>query len=157
MGRVAGIYLAGAAGEPMHSVAAAVALAGRGLEGDRYCNDTGHWSFDRRLVEDVTLIAVEALAEAEAEHGVRLADGASRRNLETLDVDLDALIGRTFRIGDVLLRGDRPCDPCRYLDGLTGQPAKAALSGRGGLRATVLRGGSLRVGDEVTTAEATTG
>jgi MOSC domain-containing protein YiiM len=124
-------------------------MAGQGLLGDRYQTGVGEWSYDPRLYDDVTLIAVEALAAARVERGVMLEAGASRRNLETRDVDLDALIGRLFRVGEVVLQGERPCEPCRYLDRITGQEAKAALQGRGGLRATVVTGGQLRVGDRV--------
>lgn len=130
----------------MQSVESAVAVAGQGLLGDRYQAGTGEWSYDPRLYDDVTLVAVEALAAAGAEHGVLLAAGLSRRNVETRGVDLDALVGRLFQIGPVVLRGERPCEPCRYLDRVTGQPAKDALRGRGGLRASVVTGGRLCVG-----------
>ncbi len=149
MGRVVGVYLAGAAGQTMRSVQSAVAVAGQGLVGDRYQTGTGQWCYDRRLYDDVTLIAVEALDAAGAEHGVHLRTGAARRNVETRGVDLEALVGRHFRIGEVVLRGNRVCEPCRYLDRVTGQPAKVALAGRGGLRATVITGGAVRVGDPV--------
>jgi len=149
MGQGVGVYLADSAGRPMRSVESAVAVAGQGLLGDRYQAGTGEWSYDRKMYDDVTLIAVEALAAADAQHAVQLAAGASRRNVETRGVDLDALVGVRFRVGEVELRGERPCEPCRYLDAVTGQPAKTALQGRGGLRATVLRGGQLRVGDRV--------
>jgi len=155
MGLVVGVYLAGAGGLAMRSVQAAVAVAGQGLVGDRYQTGTGEWCYDRRLYDDVTLIATEALDAAGAEHGVHLQAGAARRNLETRGVDLQALVGRTFQIGEVVLQGNRPCEPCRYLDRLTGQPAKTALAGRGGLRATVITGGALRVGDRVLARPAT--
>ncbi len=143
------VYLAEAGGLAMRSVQAAVAVASQGLVGDRYQTGTGEWCYDRRLYDDVTLIAAEALDAAGAEHGVHLHAGAARRNLETRGVDLQALVGRQFRIGEVVLRGNRACEPCRYLDRVTGQPAKAALHRRGGLRATVITGGALRVGDRV--------
>ncbi len=155
MGRVVGVYLAEAGGRPMRSVQTAVAVAGQGLVGDRYQTGTGQWCYDRRLYDDVTLIAVEALDAASAEHGVHLQGGVARRNLQTRGVDLQALVGRHFHLGEVMLRGNRPCEPCRYLDRLTGQPAKAALAGRGGLRATVITGGVLRVGDRVLAQPAT--
>jgi MOSC domain-containing protein YiiM len=150
-----GVYLAGAGGLAMRSVQAAVAVASQGLVGDRYQTGTGQWCYDRRLYDDVTLIAAEALDAAGAEHGVHLQGGAARRNLETRGVDLQALVGRTFQIGEVVLYGNRPCEPCRYLDRVTGQPAKAALAGRGGLRATVITGGQLGVGDRVLARPAT--
>ncbi len=155
MGQVVGVYLAEAAGLAMRPVRSAVAVAGQGLVGDRYQTGTGQWCYDRRLYDDVTLIAVEALDAAEAQHGVRLQAGGARRNVETRGVDLQALIGRTFQIGEVVLSGNRVCEPCRYLDRVTGQPAKAALAGRGGLRATVVVGGALRVGDRVQAQPAT--
>ncbi len=130
MGRVVGVYLAAAGGLAMRSVQAAVAVAGQGLVGDRYQTGTGQWCYDRRLYDDVTLIAAEALDAAGAEHGVHLQAGEARRNLETCGVDLQALVGRTFQIGEVVLRGNRACEPCRYLDRVTGQPGKAALAGR---------------------------
>jgi MOSC domain-containing protein YiiM len=153
MGYVTGVYLGESGGSPMRSVESAVAVPGQGLLGDRYQTGTGEWSYDPRLYDDVTLVAVEALAAAGAEYGVRLEAGLSRRNLETSGVDLDALIGRRFLVGEVVLRGERPCEPCSYLDRVTGQPAKEALRGRGGLRATVISGGCLRVGDLVVARE----
>ncbi len=149
MARVVGVYLAEAGGLAMRAVQSAVAVAGQGLVGDRYQTGTGEWCYDRRLYDDVTLIAAEALGAARAEHGVHLPSGAARRNVETCGIDLQALVGRHFKIGEVVLRGNRPCEPCRYLDRVTGQPAKAALRGRGGLRATVITGGCLHVGDLV--------
>ncbi len=139
----------------MWPVQAAVAVAGQGLVGDRYQTGTGQWCYDRRLYDDVTLIATEALDAAGAEHGVQLHAGEARRNVETRGVDLQALVGRTFQIGEVVLRGNRACEPCRYLDRVTGQPAKAALNGRGGLRATVITVGAVRVGDPVLARPAT--
>ncbi len=100
MGRVVGVYLAGAGGLAMRSVQAAVAVASQGLLGDRYQAGTG------------------------AEHGVHLQGGAARRNVETCGVDLQALVGRQFQIGEVVLYGNRPCEPCRYLDRVTGQPPR---------------------------------
>ena len=143
------IHVASAGGEPMQVRTSADVQAGSGLEGDRYATGRGEWSTDPRLCNEITLVASEALEAALAETGVDLRGGRSRRNLTTTGVDLDALVGVEFHVGEVLLRGDRPCHPCRYLDGVTGAAAMAALTGRGGLRATVLGPGVLRVGDPV--------
>jgi len=85
VGRVVGVYLAGAGagGLAMRPVQSAVAVAGQGLVGDRYQAGTGQWCYDRRLYDDVTLIAADALDAAGAEHGVHLHTGAARRNVET--------------------------------------------------------------------------
>jgi len=143
------VYLAESAGLPMRSVASAVAAVGQGLLEDRYQTGRGEWCYHQRLFDDVTLIGVEALDAARKEHGVQLAAGTARRNVEVRGVDLAALVGCRFRAVEVVLRGERPCEPCRYLDRVTGQAARAALEGRGGLRATVLSGGRLNVGDSI--------
>ncbi len=64
-------------------------------------------------------------------------------------VDLDALIGRTSTVGAAVLVGVRDCPPCAYLEGLTRPGVRAALDGRGGLRADVVQDGDVRVGDTV--------
>lgn len=146
-GRLVAIHLVEAAGLPPRSLRRADAAPG-GLVGDRYATGRGEWSADPALCNDVTLVATETL-EALLTEGLDLRDGRSRRNLQTAGVDLDALVGRRFRVGPVLLYGDRPCHPCAYLDRVTGLPARRALTGRGGLRATVLSGGALAVGDPI--------
>jgi MOSC domain-containing protein YiiM len=64
-------------------------------------------------------------------------------------VDLDALIGKEFRIGRVRCMGVRRADPCAYLEGLLGKPVLAALVGKAGLRADILEDGEIAVGDEL--------
>lgn len=145
-----GLFVADAGGQPMRSVAQADALLEQGLFGDRYQTGQGEWSYDARLCNDLTLIATETLEGILAEGGPNLLGGLHRRNVETTGIDLMSLVGKRFRVGAVELRGDRPCDPCRYLDRVTGVEAMAALRRRGGLRATVLGAGTLHVGDQIT-------
>src|SRR5438874_415595 len=68
-----------------------------------------------------------------------------RRNLLTAGVPLNHLVGKTFRVGEVVLRGIELCEPCGHLEKLTCAGIKRALIHRGGLRAQILRGGELRV------------
>ena len=127
----------------------ALAVAGRGLEGDRYFLGVG--SFSRWAGEGraLTLIEQEAIDAIRREHGIDLGDGRSRRNVVTSGVVLSELIGKRFRIGPVLLRGVRPAAPCAHLERLTAPGLMEAMKGRGGLRADVLEGGVMRVGDQV--------
>lgn len=141
-----GIYLSPQATGLPRSVDWARGVPGRGLEGDRYFAGRGTWSHQRRLWSDLTLIESEAIEEA-ALHGLGIDPGEARRNLVTSGARLVDLIGCRVRIGDVEIVGERPCHPCGHLDRLTGQPAKAALAGRGGLRASICAGGILRAGD----------
>lgn len=153
-GRVTALYLAPAAGEPMRPRAEVrTAAGGMGLEGDRYARESGHWSTHEW--EPVTLVSAEAL-EAVSDRLGRTIDAVSaRRNLVTRGVDLAALVGQTFRVGEVTLEGTRPCDPCRYLEELSGIPGLLdGLVGRGGLRAAIRSGGTIRVGDRIELVEA---
>jgi MOSC domain-containing protein YiiM len=64
-------------------------------------------------------------------------------------VDLNALVGRDFVIGEVRCRGMRLCEPCRVMDGYASRPLLRALVHRGGLRADILEDGPIRVGDRI--------
>lgn len=144
-GFVAGIYLAARREQLPGVVAEAEVRAGLGLVGDRYQAGLGTWSGWPGPGRAVTLIAAEVLEQMPAD--CRIGAAESRRNLLTRGVDLDTLIGREFRIGEVWFRGQRRCEPCAHLDRLTRVGVAAWLRGRGGLRADVLAGGRIRCGD----------
>lgn len=129
------------------------AIAGVGLAGDRYANRAGRYSRNPGDGRHVTLIEEEVLAGLAA-RGIRLPPGATRRNLTTSGMGLNALVGRRFRIGDVECAGTRLCEPCAYLQGLVGQPVLEPLVHRGGVRAEILAGGRIRVGDAITVLDA---
>ena len=149
--RLAAIYTAPAAGAPVVRVREARALAGRGLEGDRYAAGAGSFSRWPGRGRAVTLVGAEALREAEAAFDVALSAGEHRRNLVVEGLDPAALRGVPFQIGGARFEGVRLCAPCKYLVRVTGQAeAFAALVGRGGLRAEVVAGGVVREGDAVT-------
>lgn len=148
-GRIVGIYTAPAAGAPTVGHDDVRAIAGVGLDGDRYAAGTGKYS-DRGDRRDVTLIEREAIAGAGIEYELELAEHETRRNLITEGVPLNHLVGNTFRVGDVVLRGIRLAEPCSYLAGLVERPGiSRALLHRGGLRAEVVNDGVINVGDTV--------
>ena len=78
-----------------------------------------------------------------------LAPGEARRNVVTRGIDLNALVGRRFRVGDAECVGRRLCEPCAHLQRLTHPGILRDLVHRGGLRADILEGGAIRVGDTV--------
>jgi MOSC domain-containing protein YiiM len=127
----------------MRALERATLQAGVGIQGDRYARDGGHWSDHPAGDRELTLVAGEVIDE------LGLAAGASRRNLTTRGVDLDALIGREFLVGSVRCRGERRCEPCTYLEGLIGRPILRGFVHRGGLRARILADGEITVGDPV--------
>jgi MOSC domain-containing protein YiiM len=150
-GEVVSIHIAAGAGQPMQALTEAEAIAGEGLIGDRYRDGTGFYS-DKPITpgaREITLIAEEALAAVKAETGITLPLDEHRRNITTRGVDLDALIGQRFRIGEVLCEGIRSCPPCTHLEEVTGKPVMPPLVHRGGLRARIVEGGWLRVGDAI--------
>jgi MOSC domain-containing protein YiiM len=153
-GRLIAIQIAPAAALPMVPVQEIEAVAGRGLCGDRYAELKG--AFQRGKIEpsqEVTLIEREALEAASQRYELPITHAASRRNLLTEGVPLNHLVGRTFSVGSTTLRGIELCEPCGYLEKHTFEGIKKALLHRGGLRAQIVAGGTLRVGDEVRLVE----
>ena len=146
-GTVAGLAVAPAAEAPMQLLEVAQARAGRGLDGDRYAAGAGTFSprAGRRPGYDLTLIAAEVLDEMAAA-GQALDFAGTRRNVLTRGIDVNALVGRRFRIGDVLCEGRRLCEPCVHLDRLSGPGILRPLIHRGGLRADILTDGEIRLG-----------
>jgi MOSC domain-containing protein YiiM len=147
-GTVELIAVAKEAGHPMITVPSAEALAGRGLQGDRYARGAGTFSDARGRGYDLTLVEAEALEELSA-GGVDLAPSDARRNLVVRGIALDGLIGKRIRVGEVECFGQRRCEPCAHLERLTRPGVLRGLMHRGGLRADVLSDGKIRAGDRV--------
>jgi MOSC domain-containing protein YiiM len=124
----------------------AEAIAGRGLAGDRYHAGVGTFSKKDHPDREVTLIESEALEALAKDCNITLQPGQARRNLVTRAVPLNHLVGKEFTVGEVLLRGLRLCEPCGHLEKLTANGVEKGLLHRGGLRAQILRGGTLRPG-----------
>jgi hypothetical protein len=147
-GRLVGIFVGAEARAPLTSVGEARAEVGRGLEGDRYRSAQG--TFWKPMSDfEVTLIESESLDALTAETGTNLEPGEARRNLVTRGVRLNDLVNRQFQVGEVTLVGIRFCEPCSHLESLTGQKLRPFLAGRGGLRAGIVTGGVIRVGDVI--------
>jgi MOSC domain-containing protein YiiM len=118
-----------------------VSVGADGVDGDRYANGTGTFFRAGKSGQALTLISSEALV------GLPLSFLETGRNVLTSGVDLNALVGRSFRVGSVWCVGDRLCDPCRVLERRTAPGVMRALAGRGGLRADVVEAGEIAVGD----------
>ena len=71
----------------------------------------------------------------------------------TRGIDLNSLVGHEFRIGDVLCRGMRLCEPCTVIDRYASRSLLRPLVHRGGLRADILTGGEIRRGDPLTASD----
>jgi MOSC domain-containing protein YiiM len=149
MGVVEGIHLAHPEGADTDSVERVRVHAGRGPVGDRHFRADGTEPNEPGMGHDLTLIEAEALEGLASDAGIALEPGEHLRNVVTRGVALNDLVGKPFRVGDVRCVGVDPCHPCRHLERLTKPGVLKGLAGRGGLRADVVRGGEIAVGDRV--------
>jgi MOSC domain-containing protein YiiM len=143
-GVVEAIAIAATAGAPALSLNQARALAGQGLEGDRHV--VGRGTFPSGLPGSaLTLIEAEVCDAFDPPLGL----DDHRRNLVTRGIDVNGLVGREFVIGEIRCRGMRLCEPCTVIDRYAGRPILRPLVHRGGVRADILTGGTIHVGDTI--------
>lgn len=149
------IYVAPTAGKAMEEIPAAE-LTLSGIKGDRYENGTGAYSKTMpSKIRHVSLISEEGIAAANewllSVNEPTFAASETRRNIVITYLSankLNQLLGKTFFLGQILLKGVELCTPCqrpaqlihktRFID---------AFENRGGLRAEVLSAGLIHVGD----------
>lgn len=134
----------------MQSVTAVETVAGKGIVGDRKFRE-GTGGKKDGPDREITLIESEAIEAVNRDYVLRLDPIESRRNVLTRGVALNHLVGREFTVGSVRLRGLRLCEPCAHLENLTRKGVMRALLHRGGLRAQIIEGGPIRVGDPIAT------
>ena len=131
----------------MSTVEAVRAVAGKGLEGDRYFHQAGTFSATVGRSGEVTLIESEAIERLNARLGTSFSPGEMRRNLVTRGVPLNEMVGSEFSVGEARLRGIRLCEPCSHLGNLTSAEVQSSMIHQCGLRAEILRDGWIRTGD----------
>jgi MOSC domain-containing protein YiiM len=148
-GALTEIWIAGAAAAPMRRLSSARLVAGAGLEGDRYALGGGTWADYPDLEKQLTLIDANDVAAVARETGAALTPGDTRRNLVTTGVELPAMVGSWFAVGETLLFGMKRCPPCTHLERLTGMRLIRAMVARGGINAAVFVGGEIGEGDVV--------
>ena len=124
---------------PTLDVESAVCVPGRGIEGDRFFDYKGGYK------GQVTFFAREVYDALCAELGVTgRSPAVFRRNVFCAGANLNDLIGQDFTVQGVAFRGREECRPCYWMDAAFAPGAERALRGRGGLRAEILTGGTLR-------------
>ncbi len=123
------------------SVDSARCVAGKGIEGDRF------FGYRDDFKGQITFISLEMIAGIEQELDIQIDDRRKfRRNVVTSGVDLNALVGKTFRIGQTCFSGTEQCRPCFWMDEAVSDGAFAAMETRGGLRCRILDSGTLNCG-----------
>ena len=130
--------------EALVSVAEVNAIGGRGLEGDHRA--AGRAGSERQ----VTLIQAEHLdAVARLLAREEIDPALIRRNLVVSGINVLALKDQVFTIGEVVIEGTGPCEPCSRMEANLGRGGYNAMRGHGGITARIVTGGVLRLGDDV--------
>ncbi|MCJ7557196.1 MAG: MOSC domain-containing protein [Gammaproteobacteria bacterium] len=147
---IVSIHIASESGSPLLQLSEASLVAGKGIAGDRNFRQEG-----ARPDRQITLIEEEKVAEFNRESGLTMQADQTRRNLVTRGVDLNRLVGKRFRVGQTLLEGMDLCQPCAGLGALhanaffTQVQVVKGMVDRGGLRASIILGGTVHPGDAI--------
>ena len=135
--------------EPLHYVQQVTAVAGKGLEGDRYFYKQGTFNKPQlsQDVREISILPYEALEECNTRLNSSLDFLDLRRNFIIKDFDPLLLENKVFTIGTARFRIVRTCPPCRYLSRLLDKDMMTGLKYIGGYRAVIVQSGLLQVGD----------
>ena len=119
-------------------------LANQGVVGDR------HFKEFNDPFSQITLIESENIDFYNIKFGLNIPYVDFRRNIVTKGIQLNSLIGKKIKIGNVKLEGIDLCRPCRHLNEILNQNniIKEFLR-KGGLRCQILTSSSINVGDEI--------
>jgi len=145
MGTVKHIFIGANRAASMIALTEVEAITNVGLVGDRYAQAQNRKSADYQL----TLIELENIEDFAQVSGLLLAPHEPRRNLVTVGVRLNELCGKRFSVGGAELEGLELCEPCQTFATRTHLEVARFFVHKGGLRCKILRGGLIRVGDEI--------
>ena len=120
-------------------------VASKGIVGDRYFHD---FNGDR---EQITLIESENIDYYNDTYNTEFTYLEFRRNIVTKNIKLNDLIGKTIQVGEIKLKVNDLCRPCKDLQQRLGKSniIKEFLR-RGGLRCEILSSGNIKIGDKIT-------
>lgn len=142
MGRIEYIFIASEKGAQLETLSTVEAITECGLNGDRYVNDRNR----RDAGQQVTLIEVEPIEQFIAQTCLAMGPHEPRRNLVTRGIDLNALVGKRFRVGECEFEGIERCEPCGTWARNTHREVVRFFMHRGGLNARIVKGGTISVG-----------
>ena len=153
-GKLLFIHIAEKASSNMKELNEAVLVEGKGIKGDRYYNNTGKYSSipdirEITIIENEVLNALKENQPPLQKDKIILKPNEHRRNLTCQGVPLNYLVGKRIKIGEVILEGGRLNFPCKYLADLLNKPLLLPLYNRSGLNCKIIKGGRIKVNDEV--------
>ena len=129
----------------MSSLSSVEALTDDGLFGDRYTDTKNRRGPDYQ----VTFIEMENIEAFTQVSGLALTPEMPRRNIVTRGVRLNELRGKRFKVGRAVFAGLELCEPCSLFATRTHQEVLKFFVRKGGLRARIVSGGEIQVGDLV--------
>ncbi len=151
-GKIAKLLISKDTQSDMLNVNQIVLEVGKGIFGDRYYNQEGTFSNKGEIEpdRDVTLIEIEKIDALNKEHDLNITAEDFRRNIVVSNCDLNSLVGKEFQIGEVVLKGLRLCEPCKYLSNkLDNEKVLSQMVHKAGLRAQIIKGGSIDLNSQV--------
>ena len=101
----------------------------------------------------ITFLSLEVATEVCKELELPLQLELFRRNIVISGVHLNSLIKKQFIIDGIVFEGLAHCAPCTWMNHVLKKGAFSLMSGRGGLRAKVIDGGELFLGDAILQTE----
>ncbi len=132
----------GAANYHIESAESAELVAGRGILGDRY------YDFKEDFKGQITFFDLQVYNEVKEHFSLPdLCSSAFRRNVITEGLDLNALIGKEFSVGNLKFTGSEEAAPCYWMDEACAPGVHEYLKGKGGLRCRITSGGTLSLGE----------
>lgn len=109
-----------------------------------------HFSSKTSKKRQVTLIQLEHLQGVASILGIPAIDPRlTRRNLVVRGINLLALRNQKFKIGEAVFEGTGYCHPCSRMEQNFGPGGYNAMRGHGGITATIVQSGEIKVGDEI--------
>jgi len=148
-GKVIGLHKTPRSFLPMKNFKTLQLITGVGIEGDRHATGEAFHSDRPEEGRQITLFEEETLEALFRDHNIILKPEDHRRNVTTRDVPLNHLVGKKFKIGNVILEGTRLSTPCRHIEQITGLELFNQLMNRAGLNAKIVVGGKIFVEDSI--------
>jgi MOSC domain-containing protein YiiM len=108
-----------------------------------------HFSGKAGSTRQITLIQAEHIKVVSDILGQEISPAQLRRNIVVSGINLLALKGQNFKIGNAILTGTGNCPPCSRMEENLGPGGYNAMRGHGGITASVVESGAVCVGDSV--------
>ena len=147
-GKIVNLFISPDTKSAMQEVNQMILEEEKGIFGDRYYNQEGTFSNKGKIEpdRDVTLIEIEKINEFNDNFNQNITAEDFRRNIVISNCDLNSLVDKEFQIGNVVLKGIRLCEPCKYLsEKLDNEKVLTEMIHKSGLRAQIIKGGSIEM------------